>query len=53
MSAEYIAETIDAACSLAAILKAEGDLKGAREILDKVADIQNKIMYLTEWSKAE
>ena len=35
--AEYIIDAVKSACDLAEILKAKGDLKGAREILDGVA----------------
>ena len=47
MSADYIAETISSACSIAAALKAAGDKKGAREILDRVAEIQDRMLYLS------
>lgn len=48
--AEYIMDTITKACDLAEILKAKGDLKGAREILDGVAEIQDRLMCLNERS---
>lgn len=47
MSADYISETISSACSIAAALKAAGDKKGAREILNRVAEIQDRVLYLS------
>ena len=42
----YILDTLKAACSLAEIFKAKGDLKSARELLDGVEEILDKLMYL-------
>lgn len=50
---EYIMDTVRSACSLAAIIKANGDLKGERELLDGVAKIQDRLMYLDERSRNE
>ena len=53
MDADYIMGTITKASDLAEALKAKGDLKGARELLDGVAEIQDRLMCLTERSKAK
>ena len=45
---EYILDTIKAACSLAAIFKAKGDLKSARELLDRVNEILDRLTYLDD-----
>ena len=42
----YILDTLKAACSLAEIFKAKGDLKSARELLDGVAEIMDRLTYL-------
>lgn len=47
MDAEYIMDTIAKACALAEILKAKGDHKGAKELLDRVAEIEDRLMYMT------
>ena len=43
---EYILDTVKASCSLAEIFKAKGDLKSARELLDGVAEIMDRLTYL-------
>lgn len=48
MTNKEIAKTICDACSIAAALKAKGDFKGARELLDRVAEIQDRMLYLRE-----
>ena len=48
-----IVDTVRSACSLAAILKANGDLKGARELLGGVAEIQDRLMFLKERKEAK
>lgn len=48
MNANEIVETIAASCALAEVLKSKGDLKGARELLDGVAEILDRLMYLRE-----
>lgn len=50
---EYIMDTVRSACSLAEIIKAKGDFKGARELFDRVAEIQDRLMYLRERKGAE
>ena len=45
---EYILDTVKAACSLAEIFKAKGDLKSARELLDGVAEIMDRLTYLDD-----
>ena len=42
----YILDTVNASCSLAEIFKAKGDIKSARELLDGVAEIMDRLMYL-------
>ena len=42
----YILDTLNASCSLAEIFKAKGDLKSARELLDGVEEIMDRLMYL-------
>ena len=42
----YILDTVNASCSLAEIFKAKGDLKSARELLDGVEEILDKLTYL-------
>ena len=42
----YILDTVKASCSLAEIFKANGDLKSARELLDGVEEIMDRLMYL-------
>ena len=42
----YILDTLKAACSLAEIFKAKGDLKSARELLDGVEEIMDRLTYL-------
>ena len=46
--AENILDTIKAACSLAAIFKAKGDIKSARELLDGVAEIMDRLTYIDD-----
>ena len=53
MNAKEIVETIAASCALAEVLKSKGDLKGAREQLDGVAEILDRLMYLRERRGAE
>lgn len=48
MNAEDIADTIVEACSLATALMAKGDFKGARELFARVADIQDRLLYLRD-----
>lgn len=45
---EYALYTIKAACSLAAIFKAKGDQKSARELLDRVNEILDRLTYLDD-----
>ena len=44
----YILDTLKAACSLAEISKAEGDLKSARELLHCAAEILDRLTYLDD-----
>lgn len=53
MNAKEIAETIVEACSIATALMAKGDFKGARELFDRVAEIQDRLLYLRERKGAE
>ena len=41
-------ETVRSACSLAMAFKEKGCLKDARELLDCVADIEDRILYLQQ-----
>ena len=43
---EYILDTIRESCSLAQIFKEKGDLKSARELLDGVNEILDRLAYL-------
>ena len=45
---EYIMETVRSACSLAMAFKEKGCLKDARELLDCVAEIEDRILYLQQ-----
>ena len=44
----YILDTLKAACSHEEIFKAKGDLKSARELLDGVAEIMDRLTYLDD-----
>lgn len=44
----YILDTVKASCSLAEIFKAKGDLKSARELLDGVSEILDRLTYLDD-----
>lgn len=48
MTNKEIAETIFEACSIATAMRVKGDFKGARELLDRVAEIQDMLLYLSE-----
>jgi len=41
-------ETVRSACSLAMAFKEKGCLKDARELLDCVAEIEDRILYLQQ-----
>lgn len=43
---EYILDTIRESCPLAKIFKEKGDLKSARELLDGVNEILDRLAYL-------
>ena len=53
MNAKEIAETIVDACSIATDLMAKCDFKGARELFDRVAEIQDRMLYMREMKGAE
>ena len=48
MTNKEIAKTIFDACSIATALRAKGDFKGARELLDRVAEILDRMLCLRE-----
>ena len=50
---EYILDTIRESCSLAQIFKEEGDLKSARELLDGVKEMLDRLVYLDYRSRNE
>lgn len=47
MTNKEMAKTIFEACSIATAMRAKGDLKGARELLDRVAEILDILLYLS------